>query len=239
MKIRQKITNIYPTIERLVFALLVVLCFANLIWGFIPERWYRRIFLVMLLYYVGQQLLLETCFHRLDGAFHHKYRASYYDSNPSWKPAPISRRGLWKVILCYLIFAGISLVMKRKGLITWPLYLLGANAILMLNNIFIYYKCPFQVLFLKDVTCCANCHISAWDYVIFATGLLLVPDQSPVLLGGCWLLWVISLIVLFVWEVNLRRYPQRFTPKGNRSLACKNCMKRCTATRSFLRWGRK
>lgn len=176
------------------------------------------------MHYVIQQILYESILFRFDGAFHFKASKKHYGATELSTHQKVSRKGIWSVLVFYMIYIIVLLLLKINHLLSWSIYLAGACFVLFLNNLFIYFKCPIQEYLLKDVTCCANCHISAWDYYIFATGLLFAP------LSGIYIyimisLFFIALIRLISWEVTILRYPERFSPNTNASITCQYCQK--------------
>lgn len=83
----------------------------------------------------------------------------------------------------------------------------------------ILFFCPIRDLFLKN-KCCADCRIYNWDYAMMFTPFIFIPHIYT------WSLLGFSLILLAVWEIMYKRYPERFAKNTNASLACQNCKER-------------
>ena len=75
---------------------------------------------------------------------------------------------------------------------------------------------PFQT-FLMGNRCCVNCRIFAWGSWMMATPMAFVPHWFS------WSLVGLGLVVLVVWEVRFRRYPERFWFGSNKLLQCAHC----------------
>jgi len=80
----------------------------------------------------------------------------------------------------------------------------------------VLFFCPFQT-FLMGNRCCVNCRIFAWGSWMMAAPLASVPHLFS------WSLCGASLVVLLVWEIRFRRYPERFWFGSNRNLQCSTC----------------
>lgn len=222
---------IFSKIERTVYFAALILFAADYPCHFVSEKSYEVIFVILLFYYILQQIFLETVLHSYDGAFHFKCNKKYFSSTEvysNYELPKIKREGAVKVAVIYFIFLISLLVMHREHFITWHLFMLGAVAILLLNNIFIYVGCPFQKLFMSTVNCCAGCYINDWDYFIFSTGMMFAPVKRTFSRVFIIIVFIISLYLLVAWEIKIRKYPERFIPKYNKSITCANCRKKCT-----------
>lgn len=80
----------------------------------------------------------------------------------------------------------------------------------------VLFFCPFQT-FLMGNRCCVNCRIFAWGSWMMATPMAFVPHWFS------WSLVGLGLVVLVVWEVRFRRYPERFWFGSNKLLQCAHC----------------
>ena len=80
----------------------------------------------------------------------------------------------------------------------------------------ILFFCPIRDWFLKN-KCCTDCRIYNWDYAMMFTPLVFLPHPYT------WSLLGLSLILLVIWEVMYKLYPERFAKNTNASLACQNC----------------
>lgn len=80
----------------------------------------------------------------------------------------------------------------------------------------VLFFCPFQT-FLMGSRCCVNCRIFAWGSWMMATPMAFIPHWFS------WSLVGLGLVVLVVWEVRFRRYPERFWFGSNKLLQCAHC----------------
>lgn len=80
----------------------------------------------------------------------------------------------------------------------------------------VLFFCPFQT-FLMGNRCCVNCRIFAWGSWMMATPMAFIPHWFS------WSLVGLGLVVLVVWEVRFRRYPERFWFGSNKLLQCAHC----------------
>lgn len=80
----------------------------------------------------------------------------------------------------------------------------------------ILFFCPIRDWFLKN-KCCADCRIYNWDYAMMFTPLVFIPSLYT------WSLLGLSLVLLLIWEIMYKLYPERFAKNTNASLACQNC----------------
>ena len=76
--------------------------------------------------------------------------------------------------------------------------------------------CPFQKLIMKN-RCCNTCRIYNWDYIMMFLPFICIPDFFS------YSLFILSLIVLIVWEITYFKYPERFHNETNENIKCKNC----------------
>lgn len=138
------------------------------------------------------------------------------------------RKGLGGTIIvwiCYIVFIGI---LKKTRILTWQIFLIGANITFIFNSVFTRKVCLLSVLFLKNkYHCCKNCGINCWDYAIFASALIFAPKLSIASAILNISIIAISITLLIMWEYNYHKYPERFYPETNASLQCKNCLKQC------------
>ena len=80
----------------------------------------------------------------------------------------------------------------------------------------ILFFCPIRDWFLKN-KCCTDCRIYNWDYAMMFTPLVFITHVYT------WTLLGMSLILLAIWEIMYKLYPERFAKNTNASLACQNC----------------
>lgn len=80
----------------------------------------------------------------------------------------------------------------------------------------ILFFCPIRDWFLKN-KCCADCRIYNWDYAMMFTPLIFIPHFYT------WSLLGLGIVLLLLWEIMYKLYPERFAKNTNASLACQNC----------------
>ena len=145
-----------------------------------------------------------------------------FDPVPNYSPEVLDRvvreqnRGALKVagtwVLVNLIFGILYL---RGTLRTAELILLCALYYLC-DLVCVLFFCPFQTFLMKN-RCCVNCRIFAWGSWMMAAPLIFIIHWFS------WSLVAMGLVVLIVWEVRYRRYPERFWLGSNRLLQCAHC----------------
>ena len=84
------------------------------------------------------------------------------------------------------------------------------------DMICILFFCPFQTWFMKN-RCCTDCRIYNWDFAMMFTPLIFIPHPYT------YSLVALSLMLLFRWEWNYRRHPERFSETTNACISCKHC----------------
>lgn len=97
----------------------------------------------------------------------------------------------------------------------------------------ILFFCPIRDWFLKN-KCCADCRIYNWDYAMMFTPIAFIIHPYT------WSLFGLSLVLLAIWEILYKKYPERFAKNTNASLACQNCKEKpCRHKRRIARILRK
>ena len=125
-------------------------------------------------------------------------------------------RGAVKVAVVWLAFNLVFGVLYwRKTIGVAELVVLCAFYYLS-DLICVLFFCPFQT-FLMGNRCCVNCRIFAWGSWMMATPMAFIPHWFS------WSLVGMGLVVLIVWEVRYRRYPERFWFGSNKLLQCAHC----------------
>lgn len=125
-------------------------------------------------------------------------------------------RGALKVAAVWLIFNLVfGILYWRKTIGVAEMVALCAFYYLS-DLICVLFFCPFQT-FLMGNRCCVNCRIFAWGSWMMATPMAFVPHWFS------WSLVGMGLVVLVVWEVRFRRYPERFWFGSNKLLQCAHC----------------
>ena len=84
------------------------------------------------------------------------------------------------------------------------------------DMICILFFCPFQTWFMKN-RCCTDCRIYNWDFAMMFTPLIFIPHPYT------YSLVALSLMLLFRWEWNYKRHPERFSESTNACISCKHC----------------
>ena len=126
------------------------------------------------------------------------------------------------VALIWVAMNGVIGALKLSGVLDNSIMLLLCLFYSVCDMICILFFCPFQSWFLKN-KCCAACRIYNWDYAMMFTPLFFVKGWYS------WSLLVMSVGLLFRWELTIFHYPERFSEKTNSYLACKNCREKlCT-----------
>ena len=125
-------------------------------------------------------------------------------------------KGALKVAAVWLFVNGVFGVLYHTGHLRAQTLVLLCAFFYLCDLICVLFFCPFQT-FLMGNRCCVNCRIFAWGSWMMAAPLASVPHLFS------WSLCAASLVVLIVWEVRFRRYPERFWFGSNRSLQCASC----------------
>lgn len=154
-----------------------------------------------------------------------KQYPSHYDAVPDYDPRELARavrrqdRGAARTAAVWLaVNLVFGLLYHRGALRTSTLILLCALCYLC-DLVCVLFFCPFQ-FFLMHNRCCVNCRIFAWGSWMMTAPLMCVPHWYS------WTLFGAGLLVLCVWEVRFRRYPERFWYGSNRNLQCASCKER-------------
>lgn len=96
------------------------------------------------------------------------------------------------------------------------------------DMICILFFCPFQTWIMKN-KCCTTCRIYNWDFAMMFTPLVFIPSIYT------YSLLILSLILLFKWELFYHKYPERFSEETNYSLHCENCREKLCHHKKQLR----
>lgn len=225
-------TNSLIIIERVVYLLLTI--FSLVITYYKPtwviENTYTTVSLVGIIFYhfFLSNKIEAFCIHG------RRYKEKDYCSiNTTDKILEIMvdrRNDLW-VIAIWLLYMSIMALLKVFDIsLPWSLFLAGIFALLFLNNIFKYEFCIIRwIVYRKQINCCNDCHINGWDDFLIFSVLLFMPLMIKTMPWYNVLLVVVinilSLIHLISWEIGLYETPERYLPKTNDNLRCKNCKK--------------
>ncbi len=106
------------------------------------------------------------------------------------------------------------------------LKILSDNLLLWISVVFyvcdlicVLFWCPFRQLILKN-RCCTTCRIFNWDHLMMFSPLIFLNSfyaRSLVAMAAA---------VFLVWEITLRRHPERFLECTNLALRCGSCTDR-------------
>ena len=152
----------------------------------------------------------------------HKQHSTHFEPVPDYDPQQLAQalrreqRGAMRVAAVWLAINALFGVLYHKGVLGVPELVLLSALAFWFDLVCVLFFCPFQTFLMKN-RCCVNCRIFAWGSWMMAAPLMLVPHwyaQS--------LFWV-GVLVMVVWEVRLRRHPERFWAGSNRRLQCARC----------------
>jgi len=133
--------------------------------------------------------------------------------------------------LVALIWIAFNMVFGAMHMLHWlddGIMLLLCSLYSVCDMICILFFCPFETWLLKN-RCCSTCRIYNWDYAMMFTPLFFVAKSYT------WSLLALSIALLIRWEVTFYRHPERFSPKTNRYLSCRNCSEKLCAHKVQLR----
>lgn len=145
-----------------------------------------------------------------------------FDPVPDYDPQKLAHavrqqdRGAAKVAAVWL---GVNLIfgfLYHRGILKVPFLVLLCALAYLCDLICVLFFCPFQT-FLMQNRCCVNCRIFAWGSWMMAAPVMYIPHWYT------WTLFGTGLVVLCIWEVRFRRYPERFWYGSNRNLQCAFC----------------
>ena len=132
------------------------------------------------------------------------------------------------VAVAWFVLNGAIGALYLAGIIDEGIMLLISLAYAVCDMICILFFCPFQTWFMKN-RCCTTCRIYNWDFAMMFTPLVFVPSLYT------WSLLGVSLLLLVMWEVMLRRYPERFSERTNACLNCGQCREKLCHHKKQLR----
>jgi hypothetical protein len=132
------------------------------------------------------------------------------------------------VALIWIVFNGIFGALHMVGILDDGIMILLCSAYSICDIICILFFCPFQTWFMKN-KCCSTCRIYNWDYAMMFTPLFFVRKTYT------WSLLVLSVALLFRWEITFYLHPERFSEKTNDYLQCRNCSEKLCAHKKQLK----
>ncbi len=138
----------------------------------------------------------------------------------------LSQRATKGTLGVIILWASLLLIVSALGalkIFSPPILFLITTLCYVLDLVFVCFFCPLQVM-MKN-RCCTDCRIFNWDHLMMFSALLTIPGFFSTSL------LVLALIVLLVWEISFRRFPERFFEETNTALRCKNCRDRLCGRR--------
>lgn len=224
-----KYNNKLFMIEISFFTFMAVIFIVSEICGSVSANTANIIYICFIAVSFGYLFTLRWRLKKYNVVFHHKMYEKYYIKGKYEKrPGGYKRHGLWKIILLWGMYLGFIAFIKLIGILSWQIFLLGACIMFMLNSAFTRKLCLLSVLFLHNKNhCCKSCGICAWDSAIFASALFFAPRFSVVANILNYIIIIISIVEMIVWEYNYHRFPYRFYPETNDALSCEKCTNKC------------
>ena len=126
-----------------------------------------------------------------------------------------NRRAFWIAVAWGVLIAAIG-VLYEKRIINEAMLLLISVAFYVCDLICVLFWCPFRVFFLRN-RCCTTCRIFNWDHLMMFTPMIYLKSFYA------WSLITLALLVFLVWEMEVRRHPERFWEGTNQALKCGAC----------------
>lgn len=118
----------------------------------------------------------------------------------------------WMAILILLGSLYFSGVIDKVGLVLFSVFFYFSDQFCV--NVW----CPFRAWLVKN-KCCNACRIYNWGHFMIVSPLIFIVSFWS------YSLIVASLLILFQWEWQHYKYPERFTEITNENLKCHNCLK--------------
>lgn len=137
----------------------------------------------------------------------------------------------WRTWICLAAWLTLNIpfgILYYAGVLDAGILVLISLAYAVCDMICILFFCPFQTWILKN-KCCTTCRIYNWDFAMMFTPLMFIWHPVTVTLS------LLSLALLFFWEVQYRLYPERFAEETNSSLACSHCKEKLCHHKKQLR----
>jgi hypothetical protein len=132
------------------------------------------------------------------------------------KPSLTPSRSVLVFTLCWVALNLLFGALYLLGVYDAGILVLITLAYGVCDIVCILFFCPIRDWFLKN-KCCADCRIYNWDYAMMFTPFFFIPHPYT------WSLLGLSLVLLLIWEIMYKLYPERFAKNTNASLACQNC----------------
>ena len=108
----------------------------------------EKIYITFIILSFGYLFLTKYFFVRYDVVFHRKMFKKYFVKGRSEsRPGGYKRKGIYKVIVLWILYLAFIAIIKQTGLLTWQLFLCGACIMFMLNSFFARKLCLLSVFF--------------------------------------------------------------------------------------------
>lgn len=145
-----------------------------------------------------------------------------FDPVPDYDPGELAQAVRWQdkgAVKVAVVWLAVNLcfgLLYHRRILRIPFLALLCALFYLCDLVCVLFFCPFQ-FFLMHNRCCVNCRIFSWGSWMMSAPLMCVPHWYS------WSLFGTGLLVLAVWEVRFRRYPERFWHGSNRNLQCTYC----------------
>ena len=122
---------------------------------------------------------------------------------------------LWALLIAFIGALKLFKVIDGKHI------LLISIAFYVCDLICVLIWCPFRLMLGNK--CCTTCRIFNWDHFMMFSPMIFVGSFFAISL------FLLALVDLIVWEINIYLHPERFWEKSNMALKCSECTdKLCT-----------
>ena len=139
-----------------------------------------------------------------------------------------SARRTLLVAAVWLAFNAVFGVLYLTGVFDVSIMILISLAYGVCDMVCILFFCPFQTWFMKN-RCCGDCRIYNWDFAMMFTPYIFIPNLYT------WSLLLLSLVLLFRWELTVCLHPERFSEATNASISCASCKEKLCKHKRQLR----
>ena len=122
------------------------------------------------------------------------------------------------IIVLWVLLIGAIATCYFTKIINKEMLFLVTVAFYVFDLVCVLIWCPFRLIL--RTRCCTTCRIFNWDHMMMF---------SPIIfMGGFYAvsLFLVAMVVLFLWELSILLYPERFWEHSNEALKCANCTDR-------------